>query len=182
MKTTRYSIFLIFCFVISTISASETTKPQKGPVFSDYGPVFAVSDRAVKLPENFVYKAVFDIRKSAEDPEQYNHYLESVARFINMHALNGVSLDKMDIALVFHGQASKDLLSNKAYQKHFSTDNPNLELEHQLRSKGVKFYLCGQSMNFSGYQKQELDQPDDLALSAMTLFVVLQQQGYQLIP
>jgi intracellular sulfur oxidation DsrE/DsrF family protein len=182
MKTSYLSIILSMVVFSSSIFASEKIEPIKGPIFTDYGPVYQIADRAVQLPENFAYKAVFDISKSAEEPNQYNRQLESVARFINMHALNGVPLDKMDIAVVFHGGATKDLLNNKTYQKKFSTDNPSLDLEHQLRSKGVKFYLCGQSMSFSGYSKQELDEPNDLALSAMTMFVVLQQQGYQFIP
>ena len=99
-----------------------------------------------------------------------------------MHALNGVPVENMELAVVIHGGATKDLLNNKTYQGKFSTDNPNLDLEHQLRSKGVKFYLCGQSMVFSGYSKQDLDEPNDLALSAMTMLVILQEQGYRLLP
>lgn len=182
MKISYVSIFLSLALLCTSAQATEILKPQKGPVFTEYGPVYQIADRAVQLPENFVYKAVFDISKSSDEPNQLNRQLESVARFINMHALNGVPLDKMDIAVVFHGGATKDLLNNKTYQKKFSIDNPSLDLQHQLRSKGVKFYLCGQSMSFSGYNKQELDEPNDLALSAMTMLVILQAQGYRLLP
>ena len=182
MKTSYLSIFLSIAVLSSSVFASEKIEPIKGPIFTDYGPVYQIADRSVQLPKNFVYKVVFDITKSSDEPNQLNRQLESVARFINMHALNGVPVENMELAVVIHGGATKDLLNNKTYQGKFSTDNPNLDLEHQLRSKGVKFYLCGQSMVFSGYSKQDLDEPNDLALSAMTMLVILQEQGYRLLP
>ncbi len=162
--------------------ALEQQKPIKGPIITGYGPVFAIKNRAVKLPENFKYKVVFDVLNSPEDAEQLNRRIESIARFINMQAINGVKLKNMDIAAVFHGHAAKDLLNNKAYQEKYLFKNPNIELIEKLRKAGVKFYICGQSVRFGGFHKDDLLHPDDLALSAMTTLVVLQQQGYQLLP
>ncbi len=173
---------VIFTAFLFTASFDAFTKPIKSLVFNDYGPVYKIAERSVKLPENFIYKAVFDVKTSGQSPTDLSRRLESVARFMNMHALNGVAVKNMALAVVVHGKATKDLLSQSAYQKKYGYDNPNMDLIEQLRSKGVKFYLCGQSMMFSGYQKADLEHSEDLALSAMTMLVVLQQQDYQLLP
>ncbi len=180
MKNIALLTIILFNFIASSAFAQK--KPIKGPIFSQYGPVYKVADSAFALEKNFVYKVVFNIDQSSTAPEQLNRKIESIARFINMHALNGVSLKNMQLAAVFHGQATRDLLNDKTYHQKYGRDNPNLDLEEQLRAKGVKFYLCGQSMNFAGYHKNQLQHPDDLALSAMTMFTVLQSKGYQLIP
>ncbi|MDQ7048878.1 MAG: DsrE family protein [Enterobacterales bacterium] len=100
------------------------------------------------------YKVLFDISKAADDKTKLNKNIESVARFINMHVLNGVKLENIEIAVVLHGKATRDGLNHKAYQKRYSNNNPTLDLIHQLRAKGVSFYQCGQSAYFQGGLRQ----------------------------
>lgn len=45
----------------------------------------------------------------------------------------------------------------------------------------ARFYVCGQSMAFGGYPKSNLADPAQLALSAMTMLTVLQNDGYALL-
>ena len=157
-------------------------KPQKAPILTDYGPVYAIKDRDTPLPENYTYKAVFDVTTTASDPIDHSRRLESVARFINMHALNGVPLEKMHIAVVIHGKAAKDTLDNPAYQLKYEVDNPNKQMIEQLHDKGVKFYICGQTTAFLDYKKDDMLAPIQVALSAMTQLVILQDEGYALLP
>jgi len=172
---------LLICVTFS-LAHAQNKKPIKGPTIKGYGPVFAVKDRAKKLPQNFQYKVVFDVLSSAKDPQQLNRRLESIARFINMLTINQVPLKNIHIAAVFHGKATSNLLKNSVYHARFNTDNPNINLLHQLNQNGVEFYVCGQSVAFPGFKKSDLIYPQSLALSAMTTFVILQQQGYQLLP
>ena len=158
------------------------SEPSFGPVIEGYGPTYAIADRDVALPDDFVYKAVFDLAKYPGDGGDLNPYLVSVARFLNMHARNGVSAENMDLAVVVHGPAVKNLLNNGAYQTRFNTDNPNLELLMRLHAAGVKIYVCGQSMTFGGIEKNELAEPVQIALSAMTMLTVLQSRGHSLLP
>jgi hypothetical protein len=104
----RTSILAIAVILLTPALAAE---PSFGPVIEGYGPTYPVDDRDVPLKEGFVYKAVFDI---AQDPAagSVNQHLVSVARFINMHARNGVPVDGMDIAIVVHGRALSNLLDN----------------------------------------------------------------------
>lgn len=156
--------------------------PQKGPVFTDYGPVFKVADRDRPLKPDFVYKLIFDIADAAKSPDKLNRSIESVARFINMHALNSVPLENMQLAVVLHGSATRDGLSHEAYRSRHDIENPTLDLIEQLSAKGVSFYQCGQSAYFSKVAKEEFAEPIELALSAMTVLTELQAEGFQLLP
>lgn len=167
-----------------SLSAEENnpSKPIKGPVFTDYGPVFKVDDRDKPLTKNFRYKVFFDVTEPAKNSLSLNRRIESVARFINMHAMNGVKVEDMQIAVVLHGGATRDALNQEAYQEKYKGKNPTLDLIEQLDSKGVKFYLCGQSLYFMQHKKTDLAPQIQLGLSAMTTSTQLQADGYTLIP
>lgn len=155
---------------------------EMGPILEAYGPTSAIENSDIPLPEGFVYKALFDISETNQKHDQYNRKIESVARFLNMHARNGVKPDNMKLAVVLHGAAVKDILTDEAYAKRHGYKNPNTDLIHQLAENGVKFYVCGQSVAFYEVKKSELSSDVKLALSAMTMAVLLQEDDYQLIP
>ena len=163
----------IIAIAVMLLAPALADEPSLGPVVEGYGPTYPIDDRDVPLREGFVYKAVFDI---AEDPapESVNRNLVSVARYLNMHARNGVSVEDMDLAIVVHGAAVRNLVVND--------DNPNLELISLLRKAGVDIYVCGQSMAFGGIAKDELASGVQIALSAMTMLTILQSDGYALLP
>ena len=175
-KTTTIILSLVLLWSINAAADERSF----GPVIEGYGPTYPINDRDVPLRENFVYKAVFD---SAANPDEtkLNTGLVSVARYLNMHARNGVSVDNMDIAVVVHGPALKTLLTDDAYFSRYGIDNPNTELVQKLHAAGVNFYVCGQSVMFGGFEKEELVGPAKVALSAMTMMTELQADGYALL-
>lgn len=87
----------------------------------------------------------------------------------------------MNIAVVAHGPALKTLLTDDAYFSRYGIDKPNTEPVQKLHVAGVRFYLCGQSVMFGGYEKEELLAPAKVALSAMTMMTELQADGYALL-
>ena len=181
---TKILLILFTLSITFSLSAANSSapKPVKGPVFTDYGPVFKIQDRDVPLSKNFKYKVFFDVTEPAQETFNLNRRIESVARFINMHVMNGVKLDEMEIAVVLHGGATRDALNQEAYQEKYMDENPTLDLIEQLHAKGVKFYLCGQSLYFMQHKKSDLAPQIQLALSAMTTSTQLQAQGFTLIP
>ncbi len=181
MRKSAVFIFGGLFILMATGKPLFAREPITGPIFTDYGPVFKVTEKDVPLKKGFVYKAVFDISKNVADPERHNGYIESVARYINMHAINGVALSNMDIAVILHSKASYSGLTNSAYMKRYGVNNPSIELIEQLTKKGVKFYQCGQSAYFNGIEKSEMIDSVQLGLSAMTLSTELQASGYQLL-
>jgi len=164
----------------STGAAQALSTPQTGPVIEGYGPVFAVPD-ADFAPTDMQYRLVFDVAQGADDHADVNRRIATLARFLNMHAQAGVPRENMHLALVLHGSAAKDVLQNDAYKSRYGVDNPNLPLIEALAEAGVEILLCGQSAYSRGLPKDELAEPVQLALSAMTALAALQSKGYGLI-
>lgn len=161
-----------------TISAKAGT----GPVIADYGPVFDLPATAFQLSSNQLHKVLFDVAGGKRARDTLNRRLETVARFLNMHARNGIAPERLQLAVIMHGGSSFDALSDAAYRQRFGTDNPNTALITALREAGVTLYLCGQSAGFNGIKVSELSPHVELALSAMTVTVELDSQGYAVLP
>ncbi|MEL0037395.1 MAG: DsrE family protein [Gammaproteobacteria bacterium] len=174
------SITLLFIVII--LMADVYAKSKMGPTLTNYGPILPVANMDIPLPEDFKYKAVFDVATTASEIDAHSRRLESVARFINMHTDRGVALDDMHLAVVIHGKAAKDILTDEAYAAKFDTENPNRELIQSLAKLGVRFYICGQTSDFSDYQRKDILPEVAIALSAMTQLVILQSEGYALLP
>jgi len=175
---TRAPLMLSALLLSTQLAAQSTT----GPVIDGYGTSFAVEDRDTPLLEDHVYKVVWEITGYEGEPEAVNRNLNRVARFLNMHGKNGVPTENMQLAVVMHGAALITALNDDSYMKRFKSANPNLELVQALAGAGVQFYVCGQSMGFREYDKSELAEPVNLALSAMTMVHQLQHEGYTLQP
>lgn len=161
------------------LSAAE---PKTGPVIKAYGPVFEVPGDAWNLQKNTHYKVSMDVSATGDFSDDLNRRLESAARFLNMHASNGIDPANIEFAIIVHGPASRDLLKDEAYAARFEDPNPNTAMLSALQEAGVKIYLCGQTAAFRGYDAEELHPVVTMALSAMTAHVRLQSEGYTLIP
>ncbi|MFH6603988.1 DsrE family protein [Maribacter algicola] len=177
-KVVRYPIFL-FLFFLTTASFSQ--KKSDGPIISGFGEVFMIENPDFKVDPTQEYKAVFDIMNSPESHDALNRSIETAARFLNMHAQAGVPKDKLRAAIVVHNAASKDIITNEAYQKRYGSDNPNSGLIQALLDADVQVIFCGQSSAARNFPKEELIEGVQLALSAMTVLIDLQNQGYRLI-
>ena len=173
--------WIVFVFTALGSSLLSAEEPTFGPAIEGYGPTYPIDDRDVALDEDRTYRAVFDAAAYADGPSALNTRLVSVARFLNMHTRNATALENIEVAVVVHGAALKTLFNHEAYRRLFGIDNPNLELVTRLHDAGVRFYVCGQSMAFGAYPKSNLADPAQLALSAMTMLTVLQNDGYALL-
>ena len=144
---------------------------ETGPVIREHGAVFRVGDLDVPVETDRAYRVVFDIYDAPESTSEVNPAVNTPARFLNMHAHAGVPAARMELALVLHGPASRATLSHRAYRERYGVDDA-----------GARIYLCGQSAASRGLLPEEkLAGPVELALSAMTMLVTLQDDGYELI-
>lgn len=155
---------------------------QTGPVIESYGPVYDVPAGSWNLKQDTHYKVSMDVSATADFSGDLNRRLESAARFMNLHARNGIDPKNIEFAIVVHGSAGKDLLRDAAYEARFDEPNPNTAMLAALHEAGVKIYLCGQTAAHRGFATQDLNPAVSLALSAMTAHVRLQSEGYTLIP
>ena len=177
MKHTMSGIAIVL--LAGQVSAAE---PSTGPAIEDFGPVFDVADRDWPVDTGRRYRIAFDAVNYSPDGKGINRELETVARFMNMHAAAGVPTDNMDLVVVLHGEALKSALDLTAYRKRYGRDNPNLAMLHALAESGVRFVACGQSLGFREFDADELAAPVEVALSAMTAFATLDADGYTLMP
>jgi intracellular sulfur oxidation DsrE/DsrF family protein len=151
-----------------------------GPVFDDYGSNIIIDD-GITSPASQKFKVVFDISEHDEKGEVSRKF-DTVARFINMHVRAGVPLKNLELAIVVHGNAGFDLMTDAAHQGKFKRANPNGQLLNLLLDADVKVFVCGQSSSFLGIAKKDLNPRVKMSLSAMTANALLQQQGYSLNP
>lgn len=166
----------------SAVAAEYPAGITTGPAVPDYGPVAPVPEGAFALDNARSYKVVKDIRATGEQPDQLNRNLESVARLLNMQARAGTPTENLDVAVVVHGPAIRDLLSDAAYRERFGQANPNTGLLAGLADAGVNIYLCGQTAAIRGFSPDELNPAVQMALSAMGAHIRLQSEGYTVLP
>lgn len=175
----NHTLLAILILAFSHSIPAQEMKAQAGPVIEQYGAVYDIPDPDLPVDTERDYKVVYDIYDSPGGPEALNVQLNTIARFLNMHARAGVPVENLQVAAVIHGGASKDALTHKAYQKRFSTNNPNLDIIQKLHDAGVRFYICGQTAAKRGIFRGDLATPVGVALSAMTAFLHLQAQGFE---
>lgn len=177
----------LLCLIFASLLAAPATAQDMstfttGPVFEDFGP-HAHVEQTEPLPADLALRHTFDVADAAEDG-RFNRGFESAARFINMHAANGVNPDRIDVAVVVHGRAVLDLLNDEAWavRELEGEANPGGEQVREMLDAGVRFIICGQSAAGQGVSNEDLIPGVDMALSAMTAHALLQQRGYTVNP
>ena len=170
-------IFSLLCS-LAIVSAQEK---KAGPVIQSAGAVWAIENEDFLTETDKIYKAVFDIMDSPESAEQLNPSIETVARYLNMHAQQGVPKTNIKAVMVVHNKASKDLLMDVHYESRYGTLNPNTDLINELMDSGVTIIFCGQSSIARDIPREQTIKGVQLALSAMTALISLQDEGYRLI-
>jgi intracellular sulfur oxidation DsrE/DsrF family protein len=146
-----------------------------GTAVPDYGVYAPVT--GVELPAGTHLKIAFDVSDAGPD-DAVNRQFEMVARSVNLHTAKGVSPENLSAAIVVHGIAGADLLTNEAR----GAENPNAGIIAQLQAAGVTIQLCGQSAEGMDIKEADLLPGITMAPSAITAHALLQQKGYTLNP
>lgn len=147
-----------------------------GTVIEDFGQVAEVK-AAPSLPQGAIFKVAFDVAEAAE-AGTVNRRIESAARLINMHAEAGVAPEDTQIAIVVHGGAAMDLVTDHRY----GAKNATAGLISALTDAGVSIELCGQTAAYYDIEASDLLPGVRMSVSAMTAHALLQQDGYTLNP
>lgn len=173
-------LYLVFVFCCASHGLFGQEK-KTGPIIKNAGAVWSVENPDYATDIKKEYKALFDIMDSPESPDKLNPTIETVARYLNMHAQQGVRPEQLKAVMVVHNKASKDLLRNEHYEKRFGVPNPNSSMLQELMDSGVAVIFCGQSSIAREIPREETLSGVQLALSAMTALISLQDEGYRLI-
>ena len=175
----RSSLILI-SFLICCVKVNSQQKTA-GPLIEDYGKVWQINNPDYPVDKEHVFKAVFDVMNSPDSHEVVNPSIETIARYLNMHAQNGVPIENLKAVMVIHNKASKDIMTDSAYRSKYGVGNPNRELVEQLIESGVGVIFCGQSSLSRDIPQNDIIDEVQLSLSAMTALIQLQDKGYKLI-
>jgi len=176
----KLNLFLL-SNLLCTVVLAQTPDPIPGPVIAEYGSVWDIPQVTYNTDTSGTFKAVFDVMNSPEDKTKVNPWIETAARFLNMHARAGVAPEQLQVALIVHNQASTDLLDDTHYRERFGTENPNGPLIKALLESGAQVVFCGQSSMAREVPVGHILEGVQLSLSAMTALIQFQNQGYQLI-
>ncbi len=174
----RFPIIILIAAIHSEVYSQVKTA---GPIIKEYGKVWDIHKPDYPTDTTLVFKAVFDIMNSPEAPDRLNPSIETVARYLNMHARSGVPAEKLKAVMVIHNKASKDIMLTEAYQRKYGVENPNHQLLLELHNAGVQIIFCGQSSLSRDIPKEDVLPEVQFALSAMTALIQLQNSGYNLI-
>ncbi len=158
--------------------AQEKPAASDGPVVRGYGAVWDIPHPDLATPLDQDLRVVFEVAQSSERPGDVNTALNTVARFLNMHARAGVPRERVHVAVVMHGEAAKDALDGTLFRSRYGVENRNEDLLRQLSEAGVELYLCGQSAMSRDLPLDGLQPYVRVALSAMTAIAVLKGRGY----
>ena len=174
-----------FILSLTLLSITICTFAQKdrveGKIIKNFGETFQVNNQDIKTDISAELKVIFDVSQSSEDKSIRNKYIETAARFLNMHANEGMKPEQLKVAMTIHGGAWQDVLDNETYKEKFGVDNPNLPLINALTKAGVDVIICGQTASFRGMDKQTINPNVKMALSAMTALLQYQSIGYKFI-
>lgn len=167
--------------LLSSEVTAQKAERKMGPVIENFGPVFSVENPGFITDTSKIYKVVFDVHDTPEDKTKVNPMLNTLARFLNMHAQAGVPIENLKVACVIHNKASHDVLNNEGYRAKFGVENPNVPLLAALKEVGAEVYICGQSVAARGVDRSNLAESVKVGLSAITVILSLESEGYTLI-
>ncbi len=175
MKKLQLTLFL---FAIICLSAFAQNERVDGKIIKNFGETFNVENIDIPTNTSEEFKVIFDVSQSSKDKSVINKYIVTAARFLNMHANEGMKKEQLKVAMTIHGGAWQDVLNNEAYKEKYGVDNPNLKLINDLTEAGADIIICGQTASFRGITKDNANPNVKFALSAMTALIQYQKNDY----
>ena len=183
MKRGSAVLSLALSVVCGFIGASAFAEDAKwiNPTIADYGAVVSLPGAAMQPSKDVEYKVVFNVTTGG-DSDKVNTGLDRVARAVNIFTSAGVPASHLHFVAVVHGPATPSILDNEHYRQKFNVDNPNVKLISELSKAGVKVVVCGQALAHNKFPHDWVNPEVELTLAAISDVIILQQQGYVLLP
>ena len=178
MKKFQFTLYLLVLVNFSFFAQNERIE---GKIVKNFGETFNIESLDIKTNTSEEFKVIFDVSQSSSDKHVINKNIVTAARFLNMHANEGMKNEQLEVAMTIHGGAWQDVLNNAAYKEKYGVNNPNLQLINELTEAGVDIIICGQTAKFRGITKDNANPNVKFALSAMTALIQYQNNGYRFI-
>jgi intracellular sulfur oxidation DsrE/DsrF family protein len=127
-------------------------------------------------------RLVLDLTGESE-PGEVHKGLKRAALVLNLYGAAGLKPSDVRIAVVFHGKATRCCLQDAAYAKRTKSErNPNLPVLAALQKAGVQVAVCGQALNYSGIEADEVDKHIPITLAAVLFLTNRHAEGFTPIP
>lgn len=173
----------------TALSANPTGQPEfRHPVIKDHGGIVVLPEAAHQPRKNS--KVILDITSDSKSGSVIKGF-DRAALILNQYSEAGAGMDDgFRMAIILHGPATKSALSHEGYARHTNpyltdkgkTKNPNLELLARLKNAGVEIFVCGQALAHHGMATGDVAPEVQVAVSAATVNINLQMDGYAYIP
>lgn len=172
-----------YLFVLSLLmtAATLTAQSKVNPVITTTGGIYDIPEATVLPDPELSYNMVVDVFSGSQHPDSIAIGLYLVSRMVNLFSVGGISDDQVDYVLAIHGGATYSIMDNEAYREKYGTDNPNITLLKELKEKGVRLTVCGQSLIGRGVPYDGVIPEVEIATSMLTTVVMYQMRGYGLI-
>lgn len=175
MKKT--SVLIIILSIIYQFSFAQKIFPY----VNGFGGINQTTDAEQLIDLNQEYKIMFDVHDGAEKITDINPTYDAIARLLNFYANAGYDMKKIRVVAVIHYTSTPSVLSDESHMFEFKKPNPNTAVINELSQKGVKFYVCGQSLiarKLNTYKRNPNIKVVPGAIVALSHF---QQIGYSIL-
>ena len=174
MKKIFYTVALLLVTITSVAQ-------KEGIILEKYGKVYASEKPSLNFENDKEYKVIFDVFKDQSKEDEINPELKTIVAYLETSSKQGVTKENMKIAVIFHGEATKNVLTNSAYNKLFEIDNPNIELIKKLKNAGVELYVDRKSYFGNVYELKDKSPEIKMSYSALVTLTEFKSEGYQII-
>ncbi|WP_340153283.1 DsrE family protein [uncultured Marivirga sp.] len=169
-------------FVSILISSTAFAQEAQFPIVEGYGGIYKIQDVVEELQEGEKVKVIVEVVSGNETPEKHSFWVNNIARLMNLHGIEGVSAEDLQVKIIVHGSAVFDLLSNGNYfEKYRIPKNPNIPIWEALSNAGAEVIICGQSLIARELGRDEIWENTQVATSALTTITKNVADGYVLI-
>ena len=173
----------LLCLLIPTLLSAQTTDRPGGSVIQHPNTTYAsVPGMDFLGDETATYRFAWALRAAADSAHHITPAFRGPARVLNALGDDGVSPERVHLAIVAQGPAAMAMLDDEAYRRLHGIDNPNLPLLEELRDHGVLLVVCGQTMVGRGMERADFPDWVQVSRAATVARATLAAQGYVFNP
>jgi intracellular sulfur oxidation DsrE/DsrF family protein len=168
-----------FCvLMLCLISMAAFAQQRINPVVKKSGGIFEVSDAVEKPDPKLSYNIVIELFSTPDNPKEINQALNNISRLMNLHVMGGVPKENLNVVVAIHGEATYSITDSRTYEKKYDCPNPNIDVYKELSEKGVKLFVCGQSLVARKVDRPTILPEIKIATSMLTVVTTHQLKGF----
>lgn len=167
-------VALAALFILPSLSSAQTGEA----LIRKLGTSPYVSDPTFRADRSLEYKVAWDVTQGPEKPGAVVEGFRRPANFLVLADQEGVSRQKVKLAVIVFGAATQSLQANAAYKAATGAENESIPLLEALHEAGVRIIVCGQALINRKVPRESLLPFVEVTTSATIARATLAAQGY----